>query len=142
MLLKSPTNLHYPITVTKLLKRPCDNVDRAAPLFSYYYKSTVTEGDRYGEEAEVVKTFPTHFESETDGTVVQWMIVDGQIISGAGFVSPLLQICKTLLMPSSVDLVEIEEPCRHDVQFGGMCANCGKDMTEYAPISSLSVNTP
>lgn len=89
MLLKSPRSLHYPITVTKLLKRPHDNVDRAAPLFAYYYKSTVTEGDRYGEEAEVIKTFPTHFESETDGTVVRWMIADGQIIQGAGFVSLL-----------------------------------------------------
>ena len=30
---------------------------------------------------------------------------------------------------ASVDLAEIEEPCRHEIQFGGMCANCGKDMT-------------
>lgn len=37
----------------------------------------------------------------------------------------------TLICWHSVDLVEIEEPCRHDVQFGGMCANCGKDMTEW-----------
>ena len=27
-------------------------------------------------------------------------------------------------------VAQIEEPCAHDVQFGGMCANCGKDMTE------------
>jgi len=33
-------------------------------------------------------------------------------------------------MTYSVELVEIEEPCRHEVQFGGMCAICGKDMTE------------
>lgn len=26
-------------------------------------------------------------------------------------------------------LVEIEEPCRHELQFGGMCADCGADMT-------------
>ena len=32
---------------------------------------------------------------------------------------------------SRLPLVEIEEPCRHEIQFGGMCANCGKDMTEY-----------
>ena len=32
--------------------------------------------------------------------------------------------------PDSVDIVEIEEPCSHSIQFGGMCANCGKDMTE------------
>ena len=31
----------------------------------------------------------------------------------------------------SVDIAEIDEPCDHSVQFGGMCANCGKDMTEY-----------
>lgn len=29
-----------------------------------------------------------------------------------------------------IDVVEIDEPCSHEVQFGGMCANCGKDMTE------------
>ena len=30
-----------------------------------------------------------------------------------------------------VDIVEIDEPCAHEIQFGGMCAECGKDMTEY-----------
>lgn len=28
-----------------------------------------------------------------------------------------------------INVVEIDEPCAHEVQFGGMCANCGKDMT-------------
>lgn len=32
-------------------------------------------------------------------------------------------------MASSFDLVEIEEPCSHEVQFGGLCAACGLDMT-------------
>ena len=32
-----------------------------------------------------------------------------------------------------IDLVEIEEPCTHETQFGGLCTNCGKDMTECAP---------
>jgi RNA polymerase II subunit A-like phosphatase len=30
----------------------------------------------------------------------------------------------------SVEVVEIDEPCAHEVQFGGLCAECGKDMTE------------
>lgn len=30
----------------------------------------------------------------------------------------------------SIDIVEIDEPCAHEVQFGGLCAECGKDMTE------------
>jgi RNA polymerase II subunit A-like phosphatase len=29
-----------------------------------------------------------------------------------------------------VGIVEIEEPCTHEVQFAGLCAMCGKDMTE------------
>lgn len=29
-----------------------------------------------------------------------------------------------------IDVVEIDEPCAHEVQFGGLCAECGKDMTE------------
>jgi RNA polymerase II subunit A-like phosphatase len=31
----------------------------------------------------------------------------------------------------SIDIAEIEEPCSHSVQFGGLCSLCGKDMTEY-----------
>ena len=30
----------------------------------------------------------------------------------------------------SIEIAEIEEACDHNVQFGGMCASCGKDMTE------------
>lgn len=35
------------------------------------------------------------------------------------------------LTSSSTIIAEIVEVCPHDVQFGGMCVNCGKDMTEY-----------
>lgn len=31
---------------------------------------------------------------------------------------------------NSGDIAEIDEPCTHSVQFGGMCVNCGRDMTE------------
>ena len=32
----------------------------------------------------------------------------------------------------SVELLEIEEPCTHETQFGGLCVECGKDMTEVS----------
>ena len=86
MLLLSPKDLHYPITVTELLKRPSDGIDKFAPLFSYYYKSTVTEWNRYGEEFEVEKSFPTRYESETDGTLREWRIRAGSVIARAGYV--------------------------------------------------------
>jgi RNA polymerase II subunit A-like phosphatase len=31
--------------------------------------------------------------------------------------------------PCSVPIVDVEEACKHEVQFGNLCADCGKDMT-------------
>ncbi|KKK23867.1 hypothetical protein P175DRAFT_0508390 [Aspergillus ochraceoroseus IBT 24754] len=112
MLLRLPPSLHYPITVTSLLKRPGDAVERDEALFWYVYQTTVTEGDGLGNRVDVKRKFPTKFESTVDGTIVRWMVAKGDIID------------------EPVDIVEIDEPCAHEVQYGGLCAECGKDMTE------------
>lgn len=80
MLLRLPRSLHYPITVTELLKRPGDNVALDEPLFSYFYKTIVTEGSRDGTEKQVEKTFPTKFESNTEGELRYWKIGAGDVI--------------------------------------------------------------
>ncbi|KAI9654588.1 MAG: Carboxy-terminal domain (CTD) phosphatase [Alyxoria varia] len=112
MLLQSPTALHYPVTVTELLKRPQDYIDRSAPLFRYSFRSTVVEDDDFGEEVQVEKTFPAVFESEVEGTVLSWKIQKGSVINGP-----------------NAPLAEIDEPCKHDVQYGGLCVQCGQDVT-------------
>lgn len=113
MRLKLPNSLHYPITITELLQRPDDQVDQGTPLFAYCYTTTVTEGDPFGEEQEVVKTFPSRYESPLEGVLKTWKIREGAIIHSA-----------------HVEIVEIVEPCEHRVQFSGLCAMCGKDMTQ------------
>ncbi|OJD23041.1 hypothetical protein ACJ73_05610 [Blastomyces percursus] len=113
MLLRLSTSLHYPITVTELLKRPGDTIQQGEAIFAYYYRTTVTEGDGLGNKLDVLKTFPTRFESAVDGELVAWKVREGAVIDGP------------------IDIAEIHEPCSHEVQFGGMCANCGKDMTEF-----------
>jgi RNA polymerase II subunit A-like phosphatase len=80
MLLRLPPTLHYPITVKSLLKRPGDSVERGDHLFWYVYKTTVIEGDGWGNDTEVQKEFPIKFESSVDGTVVEWKISKGDII--------------------------------------------------------------
>lgn len=82
MLLKSPRSLHYPITVTELLGKPNDEIKRFDALFAYVYKSKVTESNEFGDEWEVEKTFPSRFESETDGKVVRWHIRVGTVVAG------------------------------------------------------------
>ncbi|KAL8834177.1 MAG: hypothetical protein Q9170_003878 [Blastenia crenularia] len=113
MQLQLPRGLHYPITITELLKQPDDNVERFAPLFSYSFKTTVTEGNKFGDEFQVEKDFPTKFESSVGGKLKSWSINVGDLISQPG-----------------LDIAEIEEPCAHGMQFGGMCTICGRDMTQ------------
>ncbi|KAI4174808.1 MAG: hypothetical protein LQ343_002046 [Gyalolechia ehrenbergii] len=113
MQLQLPRGLHYPITITELLKQPDDNVERFAPLFSYSYKTTVTEGNKFGDEFQVEKDFPTKFESSVGGKLKAWSINVGDVIPKPG-----------------TDIAEIEEPCAHGMQFGGMCTICGQDMTQ------------
>lgn len=80
MLLRLPTSLHYPITVTSLLKQPGDTVERDEALFWYVYQTTVTEGDGLGNTVEVMRRYPTRFESTVDGEVVKWQIQKGDVI--------------------------------------------------------------
>ena len=81
MLLRLPSGLHYPITVTELLKQPHDDVERFAPLFSYFYQTWVTEGDETGEDRQVRKTFPARYESNVDGVLRLWKINKGAVIT-------------------------------------------------------------
>ena len=127
MHLKLPSSLSYPITITELLKRPGDNVRRSDALFQYTYTTTVTEIDRDFNEHHVQKTFPTRFESSVDGTLRRWTVAKGAVIREPSFA-----------------VAEVEEPCAHEVQYGGMCAACGKDMTEvsYATVQPDDTRAP
>ncbi|KIW05699.1 uncharacterized protein PV09_03559 [Verruconis gallopava] len=107
------TSQHYPITVSKLLVQPGAEVSLFDALFKYTYKSPVIEGDKYGDEHEVLKTFPEEFKSETSGTVRQWFIKVGDVLTRPG-----------------IRIVEIEEPCSHEELFGNLCVICGVDVTQ------------
>ncbi|KAK3047469.1 CTD phosphatase Fcp1 [Extremus antarcticus] len=112
MRLNTPESLLYPITVTKLLHQPGDDIEQNAPLFTYEYKSTVTEWDPDSrEDVERIKSFYADFESELEGNITSYNVRKGQVLQGR------------------TNVAEIEEACKHEIQFGGICANCGKDMT-------------
>ena len=132
MLLRLPASLHYPITVTELLKQPNDNVERFAPLFSYVYETEVTEGDNLGNTWQTLKKYPTRFESSVEGVLIDWKIDEGAVISKPKYAvyHQLPSSLRCTNLHSSVTIAEIEEPCAHSVQFGGLCVTCGKDMSE------------
>ncbi|KAL6710452.1 CTD phosphatase Fcp1 [Coniothyrium glycines] len=114
MKITSPRGLQYPITVVELLKRQDDNVQRAEKLFNFSYYTEVTEGDKWGgEDKTVKKKMIVFFDASIEGQITRWFIKPGTVIEKSG-----------------ADLLEIEEPCSHETQFGGLCVDCGKDMTE------------
>jgi RNA polymerase II subunit A-like phosphatase len=81
MLLRLPKNLHYPITVTKVIKPAGEQVERGDHLFLYSYEAIVTEGSRDGVEKDVRKRFMAQFESSLDGTLRTWRIWEGDVIA-------------------------------------------------------------
>lgn len=113
MKIHSPRDLSYPITVVDLLKKPGEDIKRSEKLFSYRYETDVTEGDKWGGWETKKKKLITKYDSSAAGQVTRWLISPGTVIDRQG-----------------VPLVEIEEPCTHETQFGGLCAECGEDMTK------------
>ncbi|RMX98569.1 hypothetical protein D0867_12393 [Hortaea werneckii] len=104
-------DLAYPITVTRLLRAVGDEVEENGVLFGYKYRAKVTVWD--ADLREDVQKDMDHFgdfSCEAEGTITTINVSEGQVLRGRTFVA------------------EVEEPCKHEVQFGGMCANCGKDM--------------
>lgn len=84
MLLRSAPQLHYPITVTALLKQPDDAVEKTETLFSYTYKTEVTEGNKYGDVTTYMKDFPATVASPITGKISKWKIGVGDVIHKRG----------------------------------------------------------
>ncbi|KAF5023182.1 hypothetical protein F66182_4763 [Fusarium sp. NRRL 66182] len=102
------TRLHYPIIVTKLLKKPGDTIKKQESIFEYkfHWKRKVNE-DTWSNE-----TTYTEFDSPAEGKLKQWRIREGMEIAAD---APCLMV---------------EEACGHEVQVQGLCSLCGADMTE------------
>jgi RNA polymerase II subunit A-like phosphatase len=113
MKISSPPGLRYPYTIQALQKRRDDTVRRSDKLFTYWYEEVVTESDKWGVEEQVKKRWPQQFDASTEGKITRWFIKPGTVVERPG-----------------VELVEIEEPCTHETQFGGLCVDCGEDMTK------------
>jgi RNA polymerase II subunit A C-terminal domain phosphatase len=80
MLLRLPRGLHYPITITKVLKAAGSNVVKQEPIFVYTYETTVREGSRDGEDKYVKKPFPAKFESSLEGQLKFWKVWEGDVL--------------------------------------------------------------
>ncbi|KAI1248273.1 hypothetical protein MGN70_010523 [Eutypa lata] len=111
--LRLGAHLHYPITISKILKKPGDNVKKQEPILKYTFKSQRKIGDPdLDRERDYTDNLVADYDSPAEGKLQQWMVEAGDVIH------------------KDQNIVTIEEECAHDIQCAGLCGRCGKDMTE------------
>ncbi|KPM37257.1 RNA polymerase II subunit A C-terminal domain phosphatase [Neonectria ditissima] len=102
------SRLHYPITITKLLKSPGDSIKKQESIIEYKF----TWRRKTGDDTWNDETTYTEFDSPAEGKLKEWRIKEGSVISADG------------------PCMLVEESCGHEVQIQGLCSLCGADMTE------------
>lgn len=105
--------LRYPITITRLLKSRGDTVKKQEPIMQYSFKWMADVGDPIaGDTWQEEQTTFVDWESPVDGEIKEWRVKAGEVIK------------------QDRDCLVVKEACSHEIQFQGLCAICGKDMTE------------
>lgn len=105
--------LRYPITIVKISKSVGDEVKKQDSLMQYSYRWMETVGDHIrGDTWEEERVAIADWDSPVDGEIREWRLKVGEVVT------------------SDRSCLVVEEACSHDIQFQGLCAVCGKDMTE------------
>lgn len=113
--IRSGNRLRYPITIVRLEKASGDRIKKGDTLFQYSFKWMREVGDFHsGDTWQQEQTTITDFPCPVDGKLQEWRIKEGDVI------------------PRDQALLDAEEDCSHEIQVHGLCAICGKDMTEVS----------
>ncbi|KAL6876841.1 hypothetical protein J3F83DRAFT_422638 [Trichoderma novae-zelandiae] len=102
------SRLHYPIIITKLLKKAGEPIKKQETIIEYKFNWR----RKIGDDEWVDETTYTEFDSPAEGTLKEWRIKEGQTIA------------------ADMPCMTVEEACGHEVQIQGLCSLCGADMTE------------
>ncbi|KAH9081749.1 hypothetical protein EDB83DRAFT_2502993 [Lactarius deliciosus] len=102
-----PPTTPFPIKVVKTQARASDSVQRGSPLLTYSFTSQPSEP---GGRTQVLFGV---WDCPVEGTIERWCVKNGDVITG-----------------DEKEVLRITEPCKHGIQMGGLCALCGKDMTQ------------
>ncbi|KAI0304581.1 hypothetical protein BC826DRAFT_1836 [Russula brevipes] len=102
-----PPGTPFPITVVKIQAKPSDSVPHGSPLLTYSFTSPPSEPGGHPQVLFGIWDCPV------EGTVERWCVKERDIITS-----------------DEKAVLYISEPCKHGVQIAGLCALCGKDMTQ------------
>lgn len=117
-----PQSVPFPVIISSILCKIGDKVEKHDLLFKYKYWD-------YQDDPNCKEDIPRKirverigtFESPIEGQIQSIDINDGQEVSHSG-----------------VELCWIKEPCSHTVQYGGLCALCGKAVEDEKDYSGYN----
>ncbi|KTW29040.1 protein serine/threonine phosphatase [Pneumocystis jirovecii RU7] len=107
-----PPSLRYPVTVVSVRIKAEDQVKKHDALLSYKYQGNYTEYED-GSEHVVACEYVEVFQSPIEGMIKAWFVEEGTVVENKDF-----------------RILSIIEPCLHSVQYYGLCATCGRDVTQ------------
>ncbi|OWB57809.1 hypothetical protein B5S28_g3780 [[Candida] boidinii] len=116
-----PSNLPFPITISKIHIREGETIKKHTTLISYRFldfepipiseevNQDIDESERKLRKVEHVSSF----ECPLEGEILKINVKLGDKIKDSNFI-----------------IAEILEPCSHSIQYGGLCAICGKPIED------------
>nr|XP_018260686.1 uncharacterized protein I303_06401 [Kwoniella dejecticola CBS 10117]OBR82844.1 hypothetical protein I303_06401 [Kwoniella dejecticola CBS 10117] len=123
-----PPTLPYPITITRLLVRTGDSVERGSHLLEYSFMSKEQRAALSKRETEGRKANISKGEVEGDDGSGTWdCLITGEV---AGWESWVQVGTKLERRHANQTLINVVQPCSHPVRLHGMCGICGADLTE------------
>lgn len=117
-----PQSVPFPVTISSILCREGDTVEKHETIFKYKYWDYQDDPNSKEEIPPKIRVERIGtFESPIEGEITAINIKDSQEIAH-----------------SKVELCWIKEPCSHTVQYGGLCALCGKAVEDDKDYSGYS----
>lgn len=117
-----PLSVPFPVTVSTVLCVVGDSVQKHAPLFRYRYWD-------YQDDPNSTEDPPRKIRVERIGSLE--LPIEGEVVSVK--IHPQEEIAHL-----GVELYVIKEMCTHTVQYGGLCALCGKAVEDEKDYSGYT----
>lgn len=116
-----PKSLIFPVTIIKIHVEENQEIKKYDPILTYKYydyepipiseqdEDQTDEAERPLKKVEYVGTY----ESNVNGSIFKVLVKVGDVIQD-----------------NSKSIIEVIEPCAHPIQYGGLCAVCGKSLED------------
>ncbi|SCU99884.1 LAMI_0G01464g1_1 [Lachancea mirantina] len=114
--IRLPSNLPYPVTIAQLCVSTGNSVEKGQRLFVYKYwelQDIVTAPDEENSKKKRRVDLVGTFDSPVSGTLVSLNVAVGDEFVNQSHI-----------------IAEVQQPCSHDVTYGGLCVVCGKAVEE------------